>query len=406
MNKYILQKYFYDIFFNTKNYFTLWLIGFLINILRWSEIIITGILIFKYTNSPFQVTLLLILRFLSLMSFGVFAGIMIDKYNKKYCLSLSLILMALISLAFYKLIPLDNKIYILQIYSVLSGLFWAVETTARKALIIESINKEHYAKNISLDTFTLQMTRFVGPLVSGYFHDYFTLPYLLLFASFTYTLTFLISTLIKYSKQYSISNDKIRYDYKFIYKIILEQKNLLLVFLITIIFNIWAYAYIALLPAVIEIEDFYDTRHISFLVSVEGLGSLISIIVVFIYDRHELYIKYYIIGTIVTLICGLLFPFSPNIHFAFVILFIAGIGAGFFSAMQPILIALYSPPNYRGAMLGVLNLCIGLATIGYLHVGLLSTYFGVKEAIYISSMEGLLIILMSLFMFKKIIFKH
>ena len=107
-----------------------------------------------------------------------------------------------------------------------------------------------------------------------------------------------------------------------------------------------------------------------------------------------------------TLICGLLFPFSPNIHFAFVILFIAGIGAGFFSAMQPVLIALYSPPNYRGAMLGVLNLCIGLATIGYLHVGLLSTYFGVKEAIYISSVEGLLIISMIFFMFKKMIFKH
>ena len=187
MQKYISNNFINYIFPNNFNYLILWLIGVFINILRWSEIIITGILIFKYTNSPFQVTLLLILRFLSLMSFGVFAGIIIDKYNKKYCLSLSLILMALISLAFYKLIPLDNKIYILQIYSVLSGLFWAVETTARKALIIESINKEHYAKNISLDTFTLHLTRFVGPLISGYFHDYFSLPYLLLFASFTYT---------------------------------------------------------------------------------------------------------------------------------------------------------------------------------------------------------------------------
>ena len=406
MHKFNSNNYIFSVLSDNYNYFILWLIGVFINILRWSEIVITGILIFKYTNSPFQVTLLLILRFLSLMSFSIFAGVITDKYNKKYCLSLSLIFMAIISLAFYKLIPLDNKTYILQIYSVLSGLFWALETTARKALIIESINKEHYAKNISLDTFTLHMTRFAGPLVSGYFHDYFTLPYLLLFASFTYTFTFLISTLIKYGKQYSIRKNKTGYDYKFIYKIILEQKNLLLVYFITIIFNIWAYAYIALLPAVIEIEDFYSTRHISFLVSVEGLGSLISIIIVFIYDKHELYIKYYILGTIVTLICGLLFPFSPNIYFAFIILFFAGIGSGLFSAMQPILIALYSPPNYRGAMLGVLNLCIGLATIGYLHVGLLSTYFGVKEAIYISSMEGLLIIALSLFVFKKIKFKY
>ena len=82
MNIYILQNYLYDIFFNTKNYFQLWLIGFLINILRWSEIVITGIIIFNITNSPLQVTLLLIFRFLSLMSFSVISGIIIDKYNK------------------------------------------------------------------------------------------------------------------------------------------------------------------------------------------------------------------------------------------------------------------------------------------------------------------------------------
>ena len=75
MHKYISNNFIFYIFLNNYNYLPLWVIGVFINILRWSEIIITGILIFKYTNSPFQVTLLLILRFLSLMSFGVFAGI-------------------------------------------------------------------------------------------------------------------------------------------------------------------------------------------------------------------------------------------------------------------------------------------------------------------------------------------
>ena len=138
MHKYFSNNFIFYIFLNNYNYLPLWLIGVFINILRWSEIIITGILIFKYTNSPFHVTLLLILRFLSLMSFSVFAGIIIDKYNKKYCLSLSLILMALISLAFYKLIPLDNKTHILQIYSVLSGLFWAELFGARRRLLHET----------------------------------------------------------------------------------------------------------------------------------------------------------------------------------------------------------------------------------------------------------------------------
>ena len=115
-----------NIYSYNYNYLPLWLIGFLINILRWSEIVITGILIFEITSSPFQVTLLLILRFLSLMSFSVFSGIIVDKYNKKYCLSISLFLIAIISILFYSFAKQNINIYILHLYSVLSGGFWAM----------------------------------------------------------------------------------------------------------------------------------------------------------------------------------------------------------------------------------------------------------------------------------------
>ncbi|SVD23971.1 uncharacterized protein METZ01_LOCUS376825, partial [marine metagenome] len=226
MNIYILQNYLYDIFFNTKNYFQLWLIGFLINILRWSEIVITGIIIFNITNSPLQVTLLLIFRFLSLMSFSVISGIITDKYNKKICLSTSLFLMTLISLMFYFLSKLDINIYLLQIYSIVSGLFWAIETTVRKSLIIESITKDNYAKYISLDTFTLQLTRFIGPLISGLFYEYFLLSYLFIFATFTYAISFIISTKLKYNNSKNINNNNVKYNLAVIYKIILRSKNL------------------------------------------------------------------------------------------------------------------------------------------------------------------------------------
>jgi hypothetical protein len=73
--------------------------------------------------------------------------------------------------------------------------------------------------------------------------------------------------------------------------------------------------------------------------------------------------------------------------------------------MQPILVVLYSPPDYKGSMLGILNLCIGFATIGFFHVGILSSLYGVKDAIYVSSIEGLIIIVATLFIFQKIAFK-
>lgn len=390
-----------NIYSYNYNYLPLWLIGFLINILRWSEIVITGILIFEITSSPFQVTLLLILRFLSLMSFSVFSGIIVDKYNKKYCLSISLFLIAIISILFYSFTKQNINIYILHLYSVLSGGFWAMESTARKALIIESIKVDFYAKYISLDTLSLHITRCIGPLLSGFFYNYITISYLFLLSFSTYIICFTLSIYIENNKNPSSTSIISIYDYKLIYKKIINEKYLVLIYLITITFNIWAYAHISLLPAVVDIDDFYESSHISYLFAIEALGSLFSILFIYIFDKQKLYNVYYIAGTVITLLSALIFCFSFNIYFTLIILFIGGFGSGLFSAMQPILVALYSPPDYKGTMLGCLNLCIGFATIGYLNVGLLSTHYGVKEAILISAVEGLFILILNLFIFNK-----
>ena len=222
-----MRKFYLDnIYSYNYNYLPLWLIGFLINILRWSEIVITGILIFEITSSPFQVTLLLILRFLSLMSFSVFSGIIVDKYNKKYCLSISLFLIAIISILFYSFAKQNINIYILHLYSVLSGGFWAMESTARKALIIESIKEDFYAKYISLDTLSLHITRCIGPLLSGFFYNYITISYLFLFSFSTYIICFTLSIYIENNKNPSSTSIISIYDYKLIYKKIINEKYL------------------------------------------------------------------------------------------------------------------------------------------------------------------------------------
>ena len=104
-----------------------------------------------------------------------------------------------------------------------------------------------------------------------------------------------------------------------------------------------------------------------------------------------------------TLICSLIFCFYFNIYYSFIVLFISGLGAGLFGSMQSVLIALYSPTRYKGSLLGILNICIGFASLGYLHIGFLTNYFSIKNSIYITSIEGLLFFLLILIFYKKYI---
>jgi hypothetical protein len=58
--------------------------------------------------------------------------------------------------------------------------------------------------------------------------------------------------------------------------------------------------------------------------------------------------------------------------------------------MQSTLIFLTAPEEARSLMMGLLSVCIGMAPIGFLHIGLLANWFGAPTAIAILASEGIL----------------
>jgi hypothetical protein len=60
-----------------------------------------------------------------------------------------------------------------------------------------------------------------------------------------------------------------------------------------------------------------------------------------------------------------------------------------FSIMQATLIYLAAPPEMRSRLYGVLSVCIGSGPIGFLHLGLLSTWIGAPGAVIVCAAEGL-----------------
>jgi MFS family permease len=70
-------------------------------------------------------------------------------------------------------------------------------------------------------------------------------------------------------------------------------------------------------------------------------------------------------------------------------LLVVGLGAAAFAAMQSTLILLTAPEEARGLMMGLLTMCIGMAPIGFLHIGLLADWLGAPTAIAVLAAEGL-----------------
>ena len=62
--------------------------------------------------------------------------------------------------------------------------------------------------------------------------------------------------------------------------------------------------------------------------------------------------------------------------------------------MQATLVMFCTPLEARGRMMGFLSVCIGLCTVGFLHIGLLAKWLGAELAIAVSTVEGIFILVL------------
>jgi|TARA_B110000263_G_scaffold153547_1_gene133274 MFS family permease len=396
--------------FRSKDYITLWTIGTLLNILRWADIILVSIVIYEITSSPLQVSYLIIIRFLPLILLGYVSGTISDNINRRIGFINGLLIMAILSLIllfityYYNVSPL-----LLQCHVLVNGIFWAFEMSTRKSLIIDITPKILYSKSITIDSISTNVTRFIGPLLSALYFNNLNFINLLYVTSTIYLICGLICVIFTNKTKYpnKIYKDTSYYNiFKESIIYIRNNKLLLNVFLITIIFNLWAYPYISMLPVIGKDILNYSGQDISILASIEGFGSLLGVLIILIYNKYKFYNRYYVGGTILTLICSFLFCFTFNYASSLIILLISGIGSGFFGVMQNVLIALHSPNKVKGAMFGILTMCIGFASLGYLHIGLLSLWLGVKYAIVLISIEGLIVLILTIYLSPNLIKKN
>jgi len=396
--------------FGSIDYITLWAIGTLLSILRWADIILVGIVIYELTSSPLQVSILIIIRFIPLIMFGFISGTISDNINRRIGFINGLFLMGVLSLVLLFITYHHNVTpLLLQCHVLINGIFWAFENSTRKSLIIDITPNSLYSKSITIDSISTNVTRFLGPLVSAFYFNNLNIINLLIFTTIIYFIcafscfTFTRKTLYTHTHYNNINIFKL---FKSSVIILNNNKFLLNIFLITIIFNIWAYPYLSMLPVIGKNILNYSVRDISILASIEGLGSLIGVLIILIYNKSKFYNLYYVGGTILTIICSFLFFFTFNYASSLIILFISGIGSGFFGVMQNVLVALYSPNKVKGAMFGILTMCIGFASLGYLHIGLLSLWLGVKYAIMLISIEGFLVLSFIIYLSPNLINKN
>lgn len=368
----------------------LWGIGILTGTIRWLEVLAIGIFTFEITGSAFVVALMLFARTLPGVVFGAVTGTLASRYRRKNLLVFGMSTAALNSLLLLILARQDMLgLGVIAAGAVVAGTVWTLEHTVRRTLLGDVAGSALLRQAMSLDQFTVNGTRLLGPLVGGTVYATLGMSgiYSLSFAGFSIAVALAcfintnpaIATAVGDSFKTNLAQG-IRY--------IRSHRILRGILLFTMVTNFFGFSYVTMVPVVGRDLLALSPAKIGLLQSMEGAGAVLAAILLTTTTRSLRYVRSFTLGGLTFL--TLLVPFAVSAWFwvSAGALFIAGMGVSCFGAMQSTALLNESDPAQRMRVMGVLVMCIGAAPAGVLTTGALADWLGPSSALLLMAISG------------------
>ena len=373
----------------------LWLAGGADNSGRWMEAVVMALLMLDIGGSALQVALLFAFRWTPMLLFALVSGMVADRANRRMVMIVARgVAVAVTAILLVLVASNEARPEHLFIGSLLLGWLYVLEFPSRRSFIYELVGGQQVVGAMSLETISTTIGRLLGPLAAGVLVGQagFTIAFATLLA--LYSLAFLFVVLVRTrlparsSDSYNLwGTAKTGFGYAF------RSPVVRAVLMGTIIFNALAFSVESLFPVVAKEHLEVGPELTGVLISAQSFGTLGAALAIGLVPNLRYHGRVFCIGMAIQLVTLILFALSPWYPLSFVLLLFSGLGAAGFSTMQSTIIMLSSPPEIRGALLGVLGQCIGVAAVGGVIVGFVADYLSAQAAVALSTGLGLALLI-------------
>lgn len=369
-----------------------WLTGGIAGVLRWLELLAISVYVLEVTGSPFLVALMTFLRMAPMFLFGIPAGALADRYDRKQLLMLSLLVLAGASGALAFLAVQDRiALWHIALGTFLNGMFWASEFPVRRIMLGEIAGVERLSRAMALESATSNATRMIGPALGGAMIELVGLWGVFALGAVLYLVSAVLVMPVAYRSAGAGGTGAsflamLRDGWRFAR----GDRVIIGGIAVTVIVNLWGFAYITMVPVIGERALGLSPALIGVLMSTEGLGAVLGALLVARYDRPRQYTRIYTGSSAAFLLGVLAFGLSTSFPLSLALILFCGIGIAGFAVMQTTILFLAAPPAMRSRVMGLVTVAIGAGPIGMLYVGMLADWLGASMAVALLALQGLL----------------
>ena len=352
---------------------------------RWMEELIVGWVVLELTDSAGLVALVSFCRMAPFMLLGPFFSTIIRYFSYRWLIVNAQIINCIVNGIFWSLAFLDYLVFWhIVLGSLFIGLGSAYDWSSRRAIIPDLVGKNRTTSAMVLETVPQNVSRLLGPLLSGILLEYTGTAggFFALFLMYTVQILVIIKLSNKTDQKVQSKNHLTPYkDLLLAFRYSRKDYRIMGVLVITFLMNSLAFSYQVLLPVFVRDVLGLGPIELGILGAGGGIGSIMGIIII---DRLGHYFQESLIFTISSLVNALatfIFAISISFQLSLVMLIILGIGQTGFSIMQSSIILRSSSNPMRARVMGLLVLAIGGGPPGRLLIGTLAGFAGAPIAL-------------------------
>lgn len=354
----------------------------------WMQIVAQGWLVLQLTHSAFWVGAVTALGALPVLLFGLFAGVIVDRFPKKTLMLATQVCAGLLSLILGLLTILGMvNVYEVAVLSFLLGVVMALDLPTRQAFAVELVGKEDLSSAIALNAGIFNGARVIGPAIAGLTIAVVGTGGAFLINAASYIAVIIALRYMKVTEKiqevhsHPIKAIKEGLSYAFSHPVI---KTLLIFSAITSIFG-WTYT--TILPVIVERTFHQGAATLGYLQAIAGFGALLGTVIVSGYSKKIPYMTFIVGGSLMFGVSLFLFTFTNSVLFAAPFLFLSGLGLIMQYATMNSTIQHAVADNMRGRVMSIYTLMfLGMTPIGSFQIGYLAEHFGSAFAIQVGAL--------------------
>jgi len=380
--------------FGVKGYRYLWSANICWNLGRWMEQVAVGWIAFELTRSPLLVALIGFYRSLPLFLLGIFGGVLGDRYDRQRVM-LSLQVVNVVTVAAAATLSLLGQLNYtdLAVAEVVLGVSMAFDWPSRRSLTVDLVGRDRLTNAVAMDATGQNVSRTIGPLVSGLVIAAFSPGVALaILAGLYLTNAVLISRVPNPASQIVTKGRDVWHHLTDGVGQVLKDQAVIGVLAITVAMNLFFFPYQQLLPVVAVDVLGSGSVGLGGLSAADGLGSLIGTLLIALFASHRRNGLFFWIGSVVSGVALIGFSTMRVFALAALLLFVGGFFRASFSAFQAAIVLRNSSDRMRGRAMGILTLAIGVGPFGTLEIGALAQAIGTPLAIFADAAACVLLV--------------